>query len=348
MAKAKKLPSGNWRARVYVGKDANGKRIYESVTASTKKEAEYQAAAVRMNKAEQKAGKISFHDACRQFIDSRSNVISPNTLVEYTRMAEKDLSPLHRIYVCDITPATIQAFINSYAADHSPKTVRNLHGFICSVLSTAAPDLKLKTMLPQKRKTEIAIPTEQNIQAAVAGADDEMKAAILLASQLGMRRGEICALTWADVENNQISISKSLAKNVDKKWVVKPPKTTAGTRIIPSTPAVDHALSVLRKPSSKKTDRIFSKSPDAISRKWERMCDACGFDCRFHDLRHYNASVMLALGVPDKYAMARMGHATTNMLKTVYQHLQEDKNRAFNDKINAFFDEMHHEMHHDN
>ena len=57
---------------------------------------------------------------------------------------------------------------------------------------------------------------------------------------------------------------------------------------------------------------------------------------------------MLALGVPDKYAMGRMGHSTTNMLKSVYQHLQQEKEKAFSTQINAFFDEMQHEMQHEN
>ena len=44
MAKAKKLPSGNWRVNQYIGKNKDGKRQYKSFTASSKKEAEYLAA----------------------------------------------------------------------------------------------------------------------------------------------------------------------------------------------------------------------------------------------------------------------------------------------------------------
>ena len=44
MAKAKKLPSGNWRVQVFAGTDSNGKRIMKSFTAETKKEAEFLAA----------------------------------------------------------------------------------------------------------------------------------------------------------------------------------------------------------------------------------------------------------------------------------------------------------------
>ena len=48
MAKARKLPSGNWRTKIYIGKDSDGKNIYKSFTAETKKESEYMAAEYRM------------------------------------------------------------------------------------------------------------------------------------------------------------------------------------------------------------------------------------------------------------------------------------------------------------
>lgn len=340
MAKAKKLPSGSWRVRVYAGDDENGKPIYKSFTEKTKKEAEYIAAQFQMGIQQAEKNRISFLDACRQFLSARTNVISPRTLAEYTRMVNTDLAQLHNVLICDITTDTIQRFINAYACGRSPKTVRNVHGLLCSVLSCAAPDLRLNTKLPQRQKTEIVIPTQTNINAAVKQADDYMRVAVLLAANLGMRRGEICALTWADVENGIISITKSLAKDVNKEWVYKTPKTTAGRRTIPMSASVKNAIDDLRKPNQKLSEPIFPFTPDAVSHRWETICKNCNFKCRFHDLRHYNASVMLALGIPDKYAMGRIGHATTNMLKSVYQHIQAEKEKEFADKINEFFNNI--------
>lgn len=70
----------------------------------------------------------------------------------------------------------------------------------------------------------------------------------------------------------------------------------------------------------------------------ERVCDKLGIQrYRFHDLRHYQASVMLALGVPDKYAMQRMGHASINMLKNVCQHTMASKEKEVSYQIDDFF-----------
>ena len=57
---------------------------------------------------------------------------------------------------------------------------------------------------------------------------------------------------------------------------------------------------------------------------------------------------MLALGVPDKYAMERMGHATNNMLKTVYQHTMRDKQDQVSDVVDDyFFKKLHTDLHTD-
>lgn len=58
---------------------------------------------------------------------------------------------------------------------------------------------------------------------------------------------------------------------------------------------------------------------------------------RLHDMRHANASIMLALGVLDEYAMERMGHAANNMLKTVYQHTMRSTQDEVADVVDDYF-----------
>ena len=75
MAKAKKLPSGSWRVNQYVGKDENGKRIYKSFTASTKKEAEFIAAEYVMKARHSKVPQnITLGEAMERYIESKSNI----------------------------------------------------------------------------------------------------------------------------------------------------------------------------------------------------------------------------------------------------------------------------------
>jgi integrase len=62
---------------------------------------------------------------------------------------------------------------------------------------------------------------------------------------------------------------------------------------------------------------------------------------RFHDLRHLNASVMLMLGIPDKYAMERGGWSTTSTLKSVYQETFSDERRSVDDRIDKYFEDLY-------
>ena len=66
-----------------------------------------------------------------------------------------------------------------------------------------------------------------------------------------------------------------------------------------------------------------------------RLCASLDIECRFHDLRHYNASIMLSLNVPDKYAMERLGQSTPGLIKAVYQHVMSDKRDEVNQTVNT-------------
>ena len=54
----------------------------------------------------------------------------------------------------------------------------------------------------------------------------------------------------------------------------------------------------------------------------------------------------MSAGIPDKYVMERIGHATDNMLKTVYQHTMKEKNMEINQTIDKVFAQMQHKMQH--
>lgn len=61
---------------------------------------------------------------------------------------------------------------------------------------------------------------------------------------------------------------------------------------------------------------------------------------RFHDLRHLNASVMLQLGIPEKYAMERGGWTTNSTLQNVYQHTFSAERAVVDEKIDEYFEKL--------
>ena len=61
---------------------------------------------------------------------------------------------------------------------------------------------------------------------------------------------------------------------------------------------------------------------------------------RFRDLRHINASVMLQLGIQDKYAMERGGWSSLSTMKDVYQHTFSAEREKVDNTVNTYFDSL--------
>ena len=82
--------------------------------------------------------------------------------------------------------------------------------------------------------------------------------------------------------------------------------------------------------------------PSSVLRKFHQLCDKNGLP-RFtmHEQRHGNASMMLAKGVPDKYAMKRLGQSSPNMVKNIYQHLYENKEKEVSDTVSKAFSDIY-------
>ncbi len=340
MAKAKKLPSGNWRCLVYIGKDQDGKRKYESVTAPTKKEAEYKAAELSYNRKQKIIPEnMTLGEAYDKYIESKSNVLSPNTIREYKRSRNHDLQGLMNIKLTQLTQDIIQQEINKFSVNHSPKSVACAHGLLSGVLSVYLPDFKLHTTLPQKEKYNRQIPTDKDIETLLKCAEGTtVEIPIMLAAFGSLRRGEICALTPNDVKENGIEINKSLAINDNRERVIKAPKSYAGYRFVELPNFVMEKL--------KTWD--FKIAPSTLTNGFAKIVKVAGIPhCRFHDLRHYHASVLHALGVPDKYVMKRGGWNSTGVLQEVYQHTMKDKENEFTDVALDHFKNMQHEMQHE-
>ena len=64
----------------------------------------------------------------------------------------------------------------------------------------------------------------------------------------------------------------------------------------------------------------------------------------FHELRHMNASVMVLLGIPDKYAMERGGWSSPHIMQSVYKHTFSEERIEVHNRINDYFDKILSEM----
>lgn len=351
MAKAKKLPSGAWRALAYshtecvMQEDGSTRRVrrYESFTADAKKEAEYLAAEFALSKKRKdKPQDITLSEAMSSYLIIKSSVLSPSTIKGYKWIGEHIYTDIHALDLPSLTNEIIQAEVNKDASKRGAKSVRNAFAFLSAVLDMYAPDLKLRISLPQKQKPSLYVPTDDDIKKLICGiTGTSFELPILLAAFGSLRRSEVCALESIDIDGNCININRAMVKDSNLKYVIKPPKTFSGYRTIELPQFVIDKMDGAE-------GRIVKLTPDYITRRFPQILKKLDIPhFRFHDLRHYQASILHALGIPDKYIMERGGWKTDSTLKNVYQHTMSDQSKKFADVANKHFESMQHEMQHE-
>lgn len=329
MAKPTKLPSGNWRVRIFDYTDANGKKHYKSFTAATKKEAAYMAAEYSISRKGNTYEDMTLAEAYDRYIDSKSAVLSPSTVREYRRARKGDFPKMMGMKISKITPELVQTAVNEASAQYSPKSVRNKHGLLHSVLKAYYPSLVLNTRLPQKIKPEYTIPTTAEIQKMLSVADDKIRAPLLLASSGGLRRSEICALTPQDITDFGINVNKAKVYGDNRQLKIKPPKTKAGYRFVPLPKQIIKEV---------RNWQYFDCAPDELANWFKRVIKTADVPhTTFHKLRHYFASECHAKGIPDQYIALIGGWESVTMLHNIYQHTLRDKVQGFNDKVVTIF-----------
>lgn len=340
MAKARKMPSGNWRIRLFDGTDKDGKEHFKSFTAPTKKEAEYLAAEYAAKKkasASSRADK-TLAEAYARYIEIKRNTLSPTTVLEYERAAARDFPELMPLRLSRITQEAVQSAVNVMSATHSPKSVRNAHGLLSAVLKLFAPDIRLNTRMPQGKKAEIYVPVEAEIETLIRNIEGtELEKAVLLAAFGSLRRSECCALRPEDIAGEVVSVRRAMVWTDEKLWDFKQPKSKAGYRDVTLPPFV-----VAKLVPREGAERIVDLVPTSVTNFFIKAVKRAGLPrFRFHDLRHYQASILHAMGVPDKYIMERGGWRTDSTLKNIYQHTMSDKRKEVEAEIVARFEASH-------
>lgn len=340
MAKAKKLPSGNWRARVSYT-DPDGKRRFQSFTAPTKKEAEYAAAEFALDhKRMSDEHNWTLGEAIDRYIDLKRPVLSPSSIYRYEKIRKTSFQGIMNIPLIRITDRMLQDAINeemqrkpyNRSGTVSPKTVRNEYGLIASTLRKYRGDHSFSVDLPKQARRIRTLPLPETVYRAVHGTDIELP--VLLAMWLSFTMSEIRGLTKSkSLDGDYITIRevlvhvggedirKDLAKEITRNRRHRMPE-----RIKELIDQVEGDVIV---PISEKT----------LSYRFRKCMVRNGMEgITFHDLRHINASVMAMLRVPDKYAQERGGWKTDHIMKSVYTETFSEERQRVDDLIDDYFE----------
>ena len=175
-----------------------------------------------------------------------------------------------------------------------------------------------KTSLANKEKYTPTVYNEEQFLKLldfVENTDDEIP--IILGGGCGFRHGEIFGLYWhnIDLKNNFITIEKTSVRL--SKYKTKKPKNESSKRTIFVS---KHVIGILKKYKEKNqlsdSEKVITKwKPDSYSERFKILLKRFGLEhIRMHDLRHYNAIIMMKYGITDKVVAERLGHSQVQKL----------------------------------
>ncbi|PFG75147.1 tyrosine-type recombinase/integrase [Tepidiforma thermophila] len=268
----------------------------------------------------------------RTYRERVENVILPN-------IGHRQLSKLHPLELEKLYRQQLEK-------GDSPATVQMLHRIIHRALGDAVrlgylPANIAKNLAPPRgarSRAERAMLPEEARRLLQAARGDSLEALVVLALTTGMRKGELLALRWRDIDldNGLLQVSGTLVR-IAGDYRIEPPKSASGRRRIPLPQEAVDALRAHRQrqleerlragPAWRELDLVFCRADGyylnerSVLRWYHELLERAGLPrYRFHDLRHTAATVALANGVSLRETSALLGHSRPSMTLDTYAH----------------------------
>lgn len=359
---------GRWEGRYVVGYDDKGLPVTKNVLAKTKTECVTKLKrlreSIKVPAPEQPKQGILLSDWLNLWYQGyKKPNLRPNTQMSYERrIYQHIISALGHIQLDKLTTAEIQQFYvdlkqggrllrtELYGEGLSNRTVHGIHITLRAALNKAVEEkLLLRNPAdgckpPPAKPREMQVLTPEEIQRLLIQAkEDGCYELLLLELSSGLRRGEICALQWNDLDlkTGALRVERQVHR-VRGDLLVSPPKTKAGSRTVILPSPVLKVLHSYREtvhsrwvfPSLVKEDSPMD--PAAVRKRLSTVLKRA--DCkrlRFHDLRHTFATASLEHGMDVKTLATIIGHVSSSTTLNIYAHVTDEMQRTAAVKIDC-------------
>lgn len=279
---------------------------------------------------------MTYGEAFNCWLDEHSITISNSTAYAYKKdsknavsyFGEKNVVEIQRNHIVALVKIEIsKGYANSTIRSHFKGMKSTFEWLYDNKIIKENPCVKIP--LPKKKYREMNPFTVEEMKKILSVDMPEwVHNAIEIAYRTGMRKGEIFALKWSDIDfkNGFIQVKRTQSIYAGK-MEFKEPKTKASRRRI----SIDkHLIELLKsKKMQSNSEYVFSvkdggpKIPWELScKRFKRVCELAGVSPRrFHDLRHTHATILLSAGVHPKIVQERLGHSSIKTTLDTYSHL---------------------------
>jgi integrase len=303
-----------------------------------------------------------------RWIEHEASGVSPKTLERYAELARKNIVPLlGTITLAKLRADAIDAAWTKALASGrrdgkgglAPRTVHHMRRVLIKALNQAvvweiiAKNPAALSKPPKvERKAMTAYGAETTGELLDAVRESRIFMPVLLAVMCGLRRGEVVALRWRniDMDNRRMSIVETAEQT---KAEVRQKETKTGrARVVDLSSSVVAELRRHRVAQAEEQLRLGLRpddnafvvaqvdgrpiQPNSLTHEWTRVLANTGLErIRFHDLRHSHATQMLAAGVHPKVAQERLGHSTIAITLDIYSHVMPGMGADAAERVDA-------------
>ena len=359
-----------WEARYTVGKDDNGKPIVKSIYGKTQREVAQKLTAITNdlnNGLYVSPDEITVGQWFDIFLADYNKGVKASTRAQYEYQVRQNIKPnIGNIQLQKLTAPMIQRFYNDKLDTLSPKSIRNLHGFMHKGLNQAVMCQYLKVnpclacQLPRVEKKEMKTLTAKPLELFLNEIKDKpFEDLFFIAVFTGMRQAELLGLTWdcIDFQKGQISVVKQLKRERklthENEYRFDSLKNGKSRVIVPASIVFDVLRKVKRAQAENrlkhgdtyenKDDLVFTDENGShlchptVWRSFKRRVTAIGCpDLRFHDLRHSFATISIENGDDIKTVSENLGHATVAFTLDVYGHVTDKMKKQSADRMQEY------------
>ena len=378
MARAKKREDKRYEKKITVGRNFDGSLNRISVYAATQKELESKVAEIKVQ-IEQgiylSSDTALFGKIAENWIEHFKPTISEKMRLRYKGIIRGKLQPLAEMRVRDLRPMHLQVIINEIAKNgYAQKSMQMVKQTASQVLDLAMQnDLVYRNVFEKIKVPHVdaeerqPITEEQRELILNTWEGHRMGVPALIMLYCGLRRGELLALLWTDIDFRAKTLSVSKAADMPTNaTTVKKPKTKAGTRIVPIPDAIMPALLKARReaismyvcPAMRTGDIMSAQAYTEAWSSYMHYLNLCaggrdkvrtknenGKVCFIpavqamepfsaHQLRHSYATMLYDADVDVKTAQKLLGHADFSVTMKIYTHLSTEKESAGIEKLN--------------
>ena len=360
----------HWEGRITIGTSDDGKPINKCFSGKTQREV-----IEKMNRfREQLRGttlsadsRMKLRDWAEQWLNEYMvHVIRPQTISRYRGLLQLHVYPYLGDYqISKITTIQIQRMYNDLKKHGRRKnvkklgkglsgnTVRGIHMLLHEIMEYALKEnMILKnptngTTIPKIEPIELQVLNEKQLKTFLSAlqSDEEWSDFFYLEIMTGLRRGEICALRWSDID----MVEKKLYVNRSASYQgeVGKTKTFYSERVIKLPQSVYQVLAERKKLAQSEwifphpKDMSKPMPGDIALKRLRKILESAGLPhIRFHDLRHTFATHAVSAGIDPKTLSSILGHSKASFSLDRYGHVTAEMQKGAAKTMGRFFDEL--------